>query len=333
MQNINFFRFNPLHLSVSLFLAAFALCKPTYATLPIPFDLAYGVGPSIARSLLSDASDYQIGAEWGKNPVTNTSIKQQSAAFKRAAFATVRIPRGGTGFYLGKFAGAHIIATNHHVCPTGASCLSDRAAFPLLGKSYKMSKFHETFKDIDLTLIEIQVPASDEANLAKIAKNFAFKSDLKHRQPLITIGFGVANNPLNALMGNQDSDCVVLSADGQYRHMKDPDDLNPGEDDVWSFANGCDVSHGDSGSAMVDRRTSAVMGIIWTGRIPKNPKVQNAEYMNQVQADPFHPDVWKEMSYAVPAIKMVQYILTAAQRETDVQTQTVLMNLLDQPSR
>lgn len=89
--------------------------------------------------------------------------------------------------------------------------------------------------------------------------------------------------------------------------MGDPDSKNPGPDKVWSFANACDVSHGDSGSAMVDETTGSPVGLIWTGRIPKSPQAQNSQNIlnwETNQAD----EVWEELSYAVPA-KKIQEVL------------------------
>jgi hypothetical protein len=42
------------------------------------------------------------------------------------------------GFYLGKFAGAHVLATNHHVCPVASDCVGGKADFRILGKKLKV---------------------------------------------------------------------------------------------------------------------------------------------------------------------------------------------------
>src|SRR5690606_7562892 len=122
----------------------------------------------------------------------------------------------------------------------------------------------------------IDVKPDDEHLLVGVGKNMAFNSPIYKGQKLLTIGHGVANNEDQKLVANQDDDCIVYSEGNDIRFMADPDDLNPGDYSVWSFANGCDVSHGDSGSAMVDRLTGDIVGIIWTGRIPKDKKVQDS---------------------------------------------------------
>src|SRR5688500_3227633 len=67
---------------------------------------------------------YRIGDEWGKAPVTDKQLSEETAVFRRAAMATARAG-GGTSFYLGKFAGFHVMATNHHVFPAAWNCLGN----------------------------------------------------------------------------------------------------------------------------------------------------------------------------------------------------------------
>lgn len=280
-------------------------------------------------AVLDDFRTYQIGTEWGKIPVTEEILQNATPAFLRAAYATVKVG-GGTGFYLGKFGKYHVIGTNNHVCPAGYACLNQAAKFALLKREFKITKFFGTFKNIDTSILGIEVPAQDEALLAPYAKNFAFKKDLYHQQPLVTVGFGIGNNPKRVIVANQDEDCTVFSDNAEYRYMKDPDELNPGENEVWSFANGCDVSHGDSGSAMVDRITSEVMGIIWTGRIPKDPRVQTGKFVAHLKANPKAEEIWTQLSYGVPAVKIGEFLYNATQSSTiSAETRQLYLNMLD----
>ena len=253
-----------------------------------------------------DPKIYQLGSGWQKSPVTAEVMNHASRVFQVTALNTAQVA-GGTGFYLGKFNGFHVVATNHHVCETGAQCLDGPLKFALLGKTYKLTKWIGTFKDIDLTLMAFEAPVADEIALEKIARNFAFQTHLYPGQKLLTIGFGVAGNPTRALVFNQDDDCQVMSGANEYRQLKDPDEMNPMPDAVWSFASGCDVSHGDSGSAMVDRNTGELIGILWTGRTPKNEKFQNSKFLSDLLTHPT-ADIWTELTYAVPATKMADSI-------------------------
>ncbi len=314
---------------LSFFLATWAAPPTARASLFLMPELTAPFDQTTINTL-SDVETYRIGSEWGKKPVTAVSMQNANGAFQRAAYATASIASGGTGFYLGKFNGMHVLATNHHVCEIGAQCLNTFAKFTALNRQYKLIKFLSTFKNIDLTLLQMDVPAADEAGLSRIAQNFAFKKDLGLAEPLLTIGYGIGGNPNRNMMANQDSDCLSFSKPGEYRYLKDPDDLNPGPDEVWSFANGCDVSHGDSGSAMVDRSTSEVMGIIWTGKIPKNKRIQNSVYVQNLLKQP-NEDIWTELSYAVPAAKMAPYIYEGATKTPwlDTITREVLLKIID----
>jgi hypothetical protein len=205
------------------------------------------------------------------------------------------------------------MGTNHHVQPS-MSCRGS-AKFQVLAKSYACVQVLGHWTAIDFALFTIEVPAADEARLATIGKNFNFDRALTAGQPLLTIGHGVADNPGRRLVANQDSDCKVFSED--HRLMADPDEYNPGTYQAWSFANGCDVSHGDSGSAMVDRVTGEPVGIIWTGRIPKKPEAQDSAILDEWLRTQ-SPEIWKQLSYAVPAAKIREILRDVVARDASL---------------
>jgi hypothetical protein len=273
-------------------------------------------------------ADYRIGDEFGKKPVTEASLSSATDPFRRAARATAMVG-GATGFYLGKFAGVHVMATNHHVY-TSMSCAGRAVTFPLLGNlRFPCTKMFGTWTEIDLALFAIDVPhPEDEAKLAAVAANFTFYDDIQKGAPLITIGFGIAGNAQRVMMGNEDADCRVMSKTGEYEFMGDPDAKNPADYKAWSFSHACDVSHGDSGSAMVDRASGRPVGILWTGKIPKDSRVQSSAYLDQVLASD-GADVWSEMNYAVPATKMREHLADViAASDTPADTRTVLQALI-----
>jgi hypothetical protein len=275
-------------------------------------------------------ADYRMGDEFGKTPVTAASLTTGTSAFRRAARATARID-GGTGFYLGKFAGAHVMATNHHVLST-MSGVGRTATFPLLDDvQLPCKRLFGTWPTIDLTLVEVTMDAATEAKLTEVAANFTFYDEVKTGQSLITIGFGVAGNTDGVMMANQDADCRVLSKDGEYRRMADPDPIHHGPFEAWSFSHACDVSYGDSGSAMVDRKTGLPVGILWTGRFPKQARVQSSAYLQELLGTD-QADVWTEMNYAVPATKIRELIESevAATSPAD-ETRAVLQALIGGP--
>jgi hypothetical protein len=252
-----------------------------------------------------DPKDYQLGSTWDKVTVTAKLYQNSDRVFRKAALATASVG-GGTGFYLGKFDGAHVFATNHHVCSMGAVCLGNPIVFTLLNKTYSLNQWIGTFKDIDLTLMTFKIPPEDESLFASLASNFAFNRPLQRGLKLLTIGYGIAGNPTRyprSLMAAAGSDCVVMSKSNEYRSLPDPDTVNPLPEPVWSFASACDVSHGDSGSAMIDRETGEIVGILWTGTTPKDPNVQSSALIQRLLRHP-NETTWTQLSYAVPAAKM-----------------------------
>jgi S1-C subfamily serine protease len=269
-----------------------------FAYLPAPKKTGIG----LSSIFVTGTDEYRLGDEWGKKPVTDEVLQAASAAFKRGALATAQTG-GATGFYLGKFAGQHIMATNHHVFEQASQCLGRRITFPLLEISVTCQQFLGSWPEVDLALFAVRVNPADEAKLAPVAANFEFQHPIQSGEKLLTIGFGVAGNWGRQLMANQDSDCYVFSKSGEYRQMADPDRWNPGNYRAWSFALGCDVSHGDSGSAILDRESGKVVGIIWTGRIPKSENARHSDYLANLFATQ-GSDIWEELSYAVPAEKI-----------------------------
>lgn len=276
---------------------------------------------------------YQIGAEWGKKVVTKESLKTESEIFQKAARRTAMFGSiaggGATAFYLGKFNGEHVIASNYHVITTASKCANGRATFTMLDKIFPCKKFLGSWSDVDYALATIKVKPEDEHLLENLGQNMAFDSKIYAGQKLLTIGHGVANNQSQKLVANQDNDCKVYSQEGDVRFMADPDDLNPGDYKVWSFANGCDVSHGDSGSAMIDRETGDIVGIIWTGRIPKDKKVQDPAYLADIFSQNSE-DVWTQLSYSAPSIKIKDVLIEYLQNDdVDVDTAETLRQILN----
>lgn len=299
MKLIKSFKFSPVFL-------VFFLPVLSHAILPEPSKKATEAFLETLTGL-SDERDYQIGSQWGKRPITVSGLERETPEFQRAAMATARLG-GGTSFYLGKFNGHHMMATNYHVLPKADLCSSRVAMFPLLNKRFACEKFYGNWPSIDLALYSIRVDSpDDEAVLSQVARNFNYKVALYPGQELITIGFGIFRNSDRALVANDDSDCKVFSPKEDYRFIADPDRINPADYKAWSFATGCDVSHGDSGSAMVDRVTGDVVGIIWTTATNKDTRIQDSAFLDEVLTRQT-PEVWTQLSYAVPAPKMREFL-------------------------
>jgi hypothetical protein len=280
-----------------------------FAAFLISSEIFIGRAHSAFFNLGDDIGDYQLGSEWGKRVVDNASYQAGGPKFQRAVLATVFLPQaGGTAIYLGKFNGVHVVATNHHVCEHGVDCLDGDAIFTALQKKYTLKMWIVSVKEIDLTLMAIDVPPADEPMLARVAQNFAFHRDVHFQEPLLTLGYG--GNSTRLLTAGYDTDCRVLSRTAQYVALADPDTTAPSPDRVWSFANGCDISHGDSGSPLISRLTGEILGLIWTGGTPKQAMAKNSNWIASV-ANAQSAEVWTQLSYGVPAVKMPAALLNA----------------------
>ena len=283
---------------------------------------------SLAQAAFSFDERYRVGDSWGKRPVKIEELANAAPGLRRAAYATATAG-GGTAFYLGKFAGYHVMATNHHVYEAAISCLGNTIRFPLLRIQSKCAKFFGSWDDIDLALFALEPLSIDQEKLlAPWAANFAFDASIIQDTNLVTVGFGVASNPGRQLVENSDRDCRVISRTDDFRKMGDPDTYNPAPYQAWSFATGCDASHGDSGSSMVERATGRVFGILWTGRVPKDPMAQTSAGVDQLERD-YSDLVWTELTYAVPAPKIGEYLsVLRDQPSTPDATRTMLTELL-----
>lgn len=265
--------------------------------------------PSDLESANASISDYQIGPEWGKTAITAQYLAAASPQLQKAARATARVSLGfggATAFVIGEKDGVLRLATNHHVIEDAAGCRNSRISFPLLNiKNLTCDKIIGTWTDLDLTVFTVAgLTTTQRQDLVKVATDFSYNVPVRKGQKLMTIGFGIAGNPSQQnMMAELDSDCKVYSKDGETRFIKDPDEINPGPYKTWAFAMGCDVSHGDSGSAMFDRETGAVVGLLFTGKIPKDAIARQRSWLDD-QYNSNGEGIWKELSFAVPATKI-----------------------------
>jgi hypothetical protein len=282
---------------------------------------------AFASTLASDSEIYRQGDEWGKKPVT-PELLSESEQLRDIAYSTGKVG-GGTGFFIGKFAERYVVATNHHVCPTIADCVGLEVLFPLLNIRAEITELVGSWTNIDLALLVIDLEREHFEKLNDYASTFAFDAQLTQEQELITVGFGIANNPNDEMMVNMDDDCKVFSASDEFKFMADPDALNPASYKSWSFANGCDISHGDSGSAMVDREQGDIVGIIWTGKIPKSKLVQSSANLEKILLEN-SPLIWEELSYAVPAFKIGEFFaeINAGEHQASQTAQEIVEAML-----
>ena len=251
----------------------------------------------------------------------------------------------GTAFYIGKNTYKdktyYIMATNHHVaCGYLPICKRDLidtdnlhesvVSFPLYEYDFDHVSLIGTWADIDLGLFAFEIPDSKitedarksmDANLSSSRLEFDFTSDIYPGQELVTAGYGSNLNPKNAtypgntgspsLMFSFDNDCKVFSRRNEFplRPLGFGSALSGRYDGAFSFAHGCDVSHGDSGSATMDRKTGKIVGIMWRAAIVKSSNTQNSEYINTYFMDQkVGVEAFTDLALAVPAPKIKTYL-------------------------
>jgi hypothetical protein len=135
---------------------------------------------------------YRVGDDWGKKVVTQSDFNSSSVHFQKLALSMLKI-NGATGVYLGKFAGKHLAATNHHVCPAAFACVGSYAEFYFGNKKIKIVDIVGSWEQIELTIFVLD--NRYDSALAGLGVNFAFDEELVRGQKLLSMGYGGNHNP------------------------------------------------------------------------------------------------------------------------------------------
>jgi len=250
---------------------------------------------------LVHAKSYQVGEFWSKKHIRKAS---QDLQFLKESVGEVGAR--ATLFYIGKNNNKHWAITNNHVCPDQIldGVKKNRCDGQWIQFFYyrnqrgavlkgKIKQVPLIIKSLDLSLLEISFDNLKDFNRAPRALSFSNHTPTYY-QELISIGYGVYNNEYGSLKIEEDSfECRVFS--DELRLLNDPDTLNPIPYKVTSFLHGCDVSHGDSGSPILDRYSHEVVGLLWTGKYPKDDQVSQAGFESLPQEF-----LWKQLNYASP---------------------------------
>lgn len=281
----------------------------------------------IERLLLAGVLDYQIGDEWGKKGVDSARRPETDPVYFRAVHATAFF-NSATAFYLGRFAGQHVMATNYHVMSSDWECDGRSANFTFRKKRHRCRELIGSWPEVDLALFTLETNPEVDRDLQGVGGNFDFANSISVDLPLLTAGFGVAGNAARQMVVNENADCRVMSGDDEFRLLADPDRYNPATYKAWSFASGCSVSHGDSGSAVFSRLNGKVVGIVWTGAIPKEERVQRSSYLRELQLRR-DEEIWSLLTYVVPAKKIAERLRRAlSDGELSEEQQSVVRELL-----
>jgi len=251
----------------------------------------------IIQTSIALSQSYQVGEFWSKEHINKAS--QRSEIFKESVG---EVGASATLFYIGEINNKHWAITNNHVCPNLKNkneCQNRWISFYYYrnqrGQSLtgKITRVPLIVKSLDLALLEISFDNLDQFDRPPTPLEISSQKPFTN-QELISVGFGMHNNEYGSLMIEENSfECQVFSSD--VRLTKDPDILNPIDYSVYSFLHGCDVSHGDSGSPIIDRNTNEVVGLLWSGKYPKDKTISKRGF-EKLPLD----FLWKELNYASP---------------------------------
>ncbi|MCT4642715.1 MAG: serine protease [Bacteriovoracaceae bacterium] len=262
--------------------------------------------------ILALSKSYQVGKTWSK-----VHINKASSTVQVLKESVGEVGARATLFYIGKINNKHYAITNNHVCPNKEKPpykIKNRCENQWIKFFYYKNEKGESLqgkiknvpfidKSLDLALLEISFSNLTHFKRAPTALKLSDKKPY-FTQKLISIGYGAHNNEYGVLMVEEDSfECQVFSK--EIKFVKDPDTFNPIDYKVYSFLHGCDVSHGDSGSPILDRYTYEVVGLLWTGKYPKNDEISSEGFENlSIEF------LWKELNYASASF-MIKDILEA----------------------
>lgn len=208
----------------------------------------------------------------------------------------------GSAFYIGNHHGRELFLTNHHVmseveCKNAKITMSfSNKKFTLSCKRVILSLFTE--EDSDITVFE----TSRHENLNKL-KGLKIDFDWVPiaKTKLAFAGFGMKNRLSSSRTGynnrklksfklklSMDDDCILLS----------PTNKTVEATDIYAknlLITGCDMASGDSGSALIDRSSGKVVGLVFGST---DSKFSISSFDLQNKAGKLHEIFWQIGSYA-----------------------------------
>jgi hypothetical protein len=250
----------------------------------------------------SNLARLQIGPSWNKFAVNPAALASFSPSLRKVALSTASFNEG-TAFYIGKFNGKHVMATNTHVLlEKDRACRQATANFSLLRARFRCQKILSFLTDIELALFSIETTAADDPFFQRLGAELEIRNPVAANSPLFTVGHGGFQNPRNSLTFSSNGYCRTFSSTATPVYLPDLDSSDKLPYKVWSFAVGCNASWGDSGSPVVDPRTGKVLGLLWTSKFPKDQKMRDANYLNTILTSG-DAVIWKQLTYASSLMK------------------------------
>jgi hypothetical protein len=249
----------------------------------------------------------QVGEQWSR--IFYDGQLTGDEALNSLLKATARIDlkkQSGTAFYVGKFLDRHIMVTNNHVLSTTADCEnSGRVYFQYLDRKFRCSRIISRFKNIELTFFSIRVSAKDEYLFENLALKFDFANEHFPNEKIITAGHGYHLNSNYYLTYENSSTCVIATPTNDPHFLEVKNDS--GTFNAWSFIHACEISPGDSGSAIVSEATGRVIGVNWATSSAKPAILQNSNVVfDWIKTQ--NPLLWGSLSQGIPNSVILQSI-------------------------
>lgn len=248
-----------------------------------------------AQALDSDTESYvsyQVGDTWDRLTL------EDPKDFPLQVLQLFRTGAGqaGTGVYLGKFAGRHIVMTASHVYEDLQSCYNE-VNFLVRHRALRFyvtcSDWHHKFEDNDIMLFSITTENEEHLNLFKPV-DFSSTHQKGEALNLVSVSSDYDYNFSWSI--DDQKDCQLLST--HEKTLEDPDCGVPQSKPIssWSLPVGCDGKHGDSGAPVYDK-DFRLKGVLWTGKFPK---LNSSTERLQADMEAESSDLWKEYNYIVP---------------------------------
>lgn len=300
-----------------------------------PADTEQGTGEAKAIT-------YQIGESWGRERLSAELLSlKNSQALDHAAKVTggyLGPWSEGTFVYVGYFNGKHLAATNYHVVSANGCNKEENDGFFSRVFFYSLpesvifcTKVLVLEKSVDFALVEIEETGSNGLDSLPPSK-FNFEGIAGKGTELITLGYGsYLSEPYiesRTPQVSMDEFCKVFSEADDVRLAIDPDKINPASYRAWSTVIGCEISHGDSGSAVFDRNEAGVIhGLVWTGAFPK-PSIVRSYLGVKGLFDGASEDSWQSLNYAIPAAKIYEFLQTWLKGSHEEDTESTVRSWL-----
>lgn len=243
--------------------------------------------------------EYQIGNEWNREFMTKELLVDpllQKAFFSYGTAVLEKekkiFPNGVV--YLGEVLGKHLIAVPYHQLTQAK----------LNGPKYSCADFSYIFPGVKENPVRagevlLEMPEADQAiceiflqekEHRLVGAHWNWQNSLEQFQPLLVMGRG-SQDPKLRLSFDRSQECKVLGDPKNPQWFQ-----NKGYPGSWRLAMGCDVSHGDSGSAVYFRESGMLAGFVTT----TNPHTLDGYASRAMKADLPMEKLYWETSHFVP---------------------------------